>query len=435
METLHSRTVELFGRREKPTASERASLAADRARIAKLEAKILALEAEIDLIQDRLDAYKYPVLTIPPEIISQTFVHFLPAYPKRAPLEGKLSPLTLTQICQTWRAIASSTGELWRGVELNLAPERFRLQLHLTELSLERSGSRALTVYFRDDHYDDEEGHIKSLDLIARHCRRFEHLHLRTENLCNIHQHGPLPFLRSLTLQMWDSLHYFGNTLPPASLVAPLLRKVALREWNPHWRSILPWSQLTVLTVDEIGRTDALSLLNLTPNLVFCRLSIRPGNPNMPPRSAATLHSLKTLLLRTYHGRRDDDPDPAGLAGFCSKLTLPALIQLQVSEGLLRPAPVETLKQLLLRSDCFLWRLRITDGDEPVDRSAEDYRDILQAYHSRARERNMIDDGESDTELEMQDIEEAESDLRWGGIEPSSLDVEKPTYWWRSEGW
>jgi hypothetical protein len=67
-------------------------LEADRARVARLaavEAKILDLErslprlrAEKSLAQERLESFKYPVLTQPNEITSEVLIHFLiPALP------------------------------------------------------------------------------------------------------------------------------------------------------------------------------------------------------------------------------------------------------------------------------------------------------------------------------------------------------------------
>ncbi|KAJ7483427.1 hypothetical protein FB451DRAFT_1439469 [Mycena latifolia] len=106
-----------------PTASERASLAADRARsanigahIAELERSLHSLKQERDILQRRLEAYTYPVLALPNEIVSEIFVHFLPVYPERPPIIGRLSPVTLGEICRKWREIAFSTPTLWRGI-------------------------------------------------------------------------------------------------------------------------------------------------------------------------------------------------------------------------------------------------------------------------------------------------------------------------------
>ncbi|KAJ6562466.1 hypothetical protein B0H19DRAFT_1144629 [Mycena capillaripes] len=96
-----------------------ADLRAHRARVADLEAKILDLERSLSAlrteklqVQQRLDSYKYPALTLPNEIVSEIFIHFLPIYPLCPPLTGTLSPTALTQICRQWREIALSTPAL-----------------------------------------------------------------------------------------------------------------------------------------------------------------------------------------------------------------------------------------------------------------------------------------------------------------------------------
>jgi hypothetical protein len=84
-----------------------ATLEADRVRVAEIEAQILnsecspsALRIEQAQAKQRLDSYKFPVLTLPNEIVSEIFLHFIPAYPRSPPLAGILSPTCLTYICR-----------------------------------------------------------------------------------------------------------------------------------------------------------------------------------------------------------------------------------------------------------------------------------------------------------------------------------------------
>jgi hypothetical protein len=42
-------------------------------------------------------------LTLPNEIVSEIFVHFVPPYPESPAFTGILSPATLSQICRQWR--------------------------------------------------------------------------------------------------------------------------------------------------------------------------------------------------------------------------------------------------------------------------------------------------------------------------------------------
>ncbi|KAK6985206.1 hypothetical protein R3P38DRAFT_2574952, partial [Favolaschia claudopus] len=68
--------------------------------------------------QKRLNAYIYPVLILPTEIVFEIFVHFLPPYPHPPPLAGFNSPTSLAQICRQWRDIAFATPGLWRAIDL-----------------------------------------------------------------------------------------------------------------------------------------------------------------------------------------------------------------------------------------------------------------------------------------------------------------------------
>ncbi|KAJ7186635.1 hypothetical protein C8R46DRAFT_277182 [Mycena filopes] len=100
----------------------------DRARITAFDTQILELErsgeslqtlrAARDAVQARLDAFKYPVLTLPNEVVCEIFTQFLPTYPLRPPLVGPESPTLLTQICHLWREIAIGMPTLWRAIEL-----------------------------------------------------------------------------------------------------------------------------------------------------------------------------------------------------------------------------------------------------------------------------------------------------------------------------
>ncbi|KAJ6526023.1 hypothetical protein B0H19DRAFT_1197658, partial [Mycena capillaripes] len=72
--------------------------------------------------QDQLEAC--PALSLPNELMSEIFVHFLPVYPKLPPSMGLLSPYLLCHICRRWRNIALTTPALWRGISLSLRKVR-----------------------------------------------------------------------------------------------------------------------------------------------------------------------------------------------------------------------------------------------------------------------------------------------------------------------
>ncbi|KAJ7644525.1 hypothetical protein FB45DRAFT_297430 [Roridomyces roridus] len=83
-----------------------------RARLVDIEQQIQALEAQIDAlraerarVEKDLQAIVYPVLTLPPEILLEMFVHYVDDHRSR-------SPLHLIQICRFWRQVALSTCRL-----------------------------------------------------------------------------------------------------------------------------------------------------------------------------------------------------------------------------------------------------------------------------------------------------------------------------------
>ncbi|KAJ7802702.1 hypothetical protein B0H14DRAFT_2528285 [Mycena olivaceomarginata] len=126
-------------------------LAADRSDLADSKAKIMVLQRHIRLLRQRLDAHKYNVLSLPNEIISEIFIHFLPVYPLCPPLFGVFSPYALTQICRKWKEIALSTPSLWRALSIwNIGNDAVECQVEMVESWLRKSGSLPLSIQMRE---------------------------------------------------------------------------------------------------------------------------------------------------------------------------------------------------------------------------------------------------------------------------------------------
>jgi hypothetical protein len=198
-------------------------------------------------VQQRLDSYRYPVLTLPNEIVSELFIHFLPIYPSCPPLTGILSPSTLTQICREWREIALATPALWRAISFSDGGLFFGLTFEQqirsrTELWLSRSGCCSLSIQF--DEYDSLVPFGPAvLAALVPHRARWEHLDLCLRHSCRHLRAiigGPMHLLRSLHL----SLPGDNATSQSPDIVAfpelPLLREVILND-NAATTVILPW--------------------------------------------------------------------------------------------------------------------------------------------------------------------------------------------------
>ncbi|KAJ7279589.1 hypothetical protein C8J57DRAFT_1570431 [Mycena rebaudengoi] len=142
------RTVHETGPQGDETRSTRS---AARARISELDGRVLDLERALalarlerqELFETHLAPYTYPILTLPSEITSEIFLHFIPVYPERPDPRRIESPTRLGQICRSWREIAFSTPRLWRAIKLDLdqTPSTHILQLDILSTWLVRSKS------------------------------------------------------------------------------------------------------------------------------------------------------------------------------------------------------------------------------------------------------------------------------------------------------
>ncbi|KAJ7672404.1 hypothetical protein DFH06DRAFT_1319828 [Mycena polygramma] len=358
-----------------PPASERAALAADRARIADLDAQISDLESSLKSLkekrksaQDRLDAYTYPVLTLPHEITSEIFIRFLPAYPECPPPIGLLSPYLLCQICRKWRDIAFATPALWRAVSLSLRkPIRITQTLGLLEASLKRSGACLLSIDLRRDT-EEASQLVPFSRAIEEHRARWEHLAVVLRALNNLPVGDPpLPRLRTFKLLWGDE----DSALTSSTfLAAPLLRKVLIERFYNGAQSIFPWSQLTVLFVGGIRALPCVHILHQLVNVTSCRFRLSfdwdaGSAADVVPR-VVTLPYLDILILEAGM------PYRLTPHSILETLSLPALRQLNVSRNVFGPVSVVT--SLISRSGCSIEELCIS-GTDP-DTSLRDQDDL-----------------------------------------------------------
>ncbi|KAJ7608127.1 hypothetical protein DFH06DRAFT_1018088 [Mycena polygramma] len=238
-----------------------------------MELSLQSLKDEGQLLQDRLDAYTYPVLTLPNEIVSEIFLNFLPNYPICPPLIGPLSPARLCHICRKWRNIALHTPRLWRAISwpphMNFGFNPYPKDLF--SAWLERSASCPLSIKLIEDGSTHQLAR-KIVDYRAR----WEHLEITFTTNGSVatdflQTNVRLPLLRSLKLRALSSL-------PRASfLVAPRLRKLALEFYAAKDLLVLfPWQQLTVLSVALIDALDCCDVIDQLANIVYCRLILIP---------------------------------------------------------------------------------------------------------------------------------------------------------------
>ncbi|KAJ7156540.1 hypothetical protein C8R43DRAFT_414589, partial [Mycena crocata] len=165
----------------------------DRARLKGVEAEILQLEQSLRLlrmerhcIEARLDR-RYPILTLPNEIVSEIFLHSLPTY-----LDCRLlSPTLLTHLCHKWRQIALATPALWRAVPLRLYSNS-TMQILASWLARSCSCPLSIKISRNETNLRDDVMHA-----LLPHRLRWEYLQLYIEPEL-LRSIGPTPLLRKL---------------------------------------------------------------------------------------------------------------------------------------------------------------------------------------------------------------------------------------------
>ncbi|KAJ7623945.1 hypothetical protein DFH06DRAFT_1340268 [Mycena polygramma] len=330
-----------------------AGLEADRARVSELQIQIVELEHALSQLrieqsqaQERINSYKYPILTLPNEITSEIFMHFVPAYPDFPQLVGLLSPTLLTQICQSWRDIALTTPKLWSVIssfDKQHSPSGWELPIF--ELWLQRSRCCPLSIRLGTD---TTWANSISLDAVVPHRARWKYLKviLRAGDFRILD--GPMPLLRHLDLMLDSSL------LPNISLhEMPALRTLIL-DASALQITSFPWTRLTSLTLSAAYPSECVPILVQTVNLVYCRLGVYPQRPrSAQPRRDIPLPSLDSLIL-TDLGHQTTD--------FLQNFVVPALRTLDVSTSFVAPNPLVSLAAFVSTSGCRLEELYLTGG-------------------------------------------------------------------------
>ncbi|KAJ7661907.1 hypothetical protein DFH06DRAFT_1325231 [Mycena polygramma] len=356
-------------------------VAADRVRIASIDAQTLDIQHTLaeswsditdgsDLatlwfekmvVEERLDSYKYPVLTLPSEIVSEIFIHFLPTFPYRPPIAGKHSPTSLTQICRRWRGIALATPELWRAIELSAEDHPF-LQLYTVfVIWLDRSHSLPLSISIRETPDDYDNSVLPGIfAALVQNRGRLEWLELRLIQSRLPDLDGPMPLLRRLSLSAVDTSSSFSlHSLP-------LLRSADLGDVTT--RSVtLPWAQLTSLSLRHVHPDDSARILRQTAKLVHCTIQLWFNINNN--QFEVTLPYLESLVF---------DATSDAVPGYLGQFNVPALRILEVPSRQLGFAPIDSLAELISKSGCNLQEVRILDGKKyiPEDVYRDTFRDI-----------------------------------------------------------
>ncbi|KAJ6492516.1 hypothetical protein C8R47DRAFT_1070556 [Mycena vitilis] len=156
-----------------------------------------------------------------------------------------------------------------------------------------------------------------------------------------------MPLLRHLELMIGSDSH------DSVSLNGvPLLRTVSLCHIGVS-RVVLPWAQLTSLTLFDLLPSECVPILMQTPNLVHFTLRLySTPSPDIPDRRDIPLPYLESLIIFELVRHT--------LVDFISAFIVPALRSLEIPERFLAHNPIDTLTAFMSKSGCTLEKLFIT---------------------------------------------------------------------------
>ncbi|KAF7317799.1 F-box domain-containing protein [Mycena kentingensis (nom. inval.)] len=161
----------------------RDNLLADRQALVGIDQTIRSLFNHRNYVCYRLNQYKYPVATLPNEVVSEIFLHCIPPYPSCPPLFGVGSPTKLAHISSSWRTIAHKTPALWRAVSIRSASILSASNSDAWAAAkswLDRSASLPLSIMLDGRNMLGPAGHIAEIiDLLRAHCSRWEFIWFR----------------------------------------------------------------------------------------------------------------------------------------------------------------------------------------------------------------------------------------------------------------
>ncbi|KAJ7167601.1 hypothetical protein C8R46DRAFT_1093547 [Mycena filopes] len=269
------------------------------------------LEGRWQKLQTQLDSIVYPVLTLPPEIASEIFVHCLPVDGKREldVVNPREAPLLLMHICKRWRKIALSTPPLWSIFELAQLDDL----AHTASVWFERARMCPLSIKIQRLSADLVQDFPVFMEIFRQHSRQVRSLELHTEMFNDLEQMGsPFDLTRLQKLSIYLQSSHQDHHGAPYELSLNM---------GPSLLT-LPWVQVTKFTAESYTPSQCLEALGLMPNLTDCVLAAtRQSNLAVAPIFSHPNIRHLTLLKSGY--------------GACSAIildmvTLPALQTLEI---------------------------------------------------------------------------------------------------------
>ena len=251
------------------------------------------------------------------ELCAMIFLRCLPdgnyARPSRL-----AAPLSISQVCRRWRAIAMESPKLWCSIHIMRNPRaRHFPSPTLLNAWLTRAGKQPLEICFAPEDPDDRShrthaAEIKPiLDTLVYFIDRWRDVKLWTRyvNMSSL-KHIPstgAPRLESLELIGPSDFKEFSTRVSNIWAASPRFKEFKMEHrgapsTSPEFLTIfnLPFQQLTSISLSNtVSVIECIRMLQFSPKLVDCVFeNISVGSlPHPSNAKVATLHNLRSLEL------------------------------------------------------------------------------------------------------------------------------------------
>ncbi|KAK7023069.1 F-box domain-containing protein [Favolaschia claudopus] len=294
------------------------------ANIARIESQIRDLEHLRDRergIVTQLRMAIAPVNKLPAELLVEVFLLVC----DNPPYQDRIrQTLALSQACAYWRRVAHSTPRLFREAVYNtLQRTPSANYLDGTKQWLGRSSPFPISVHLNVS--DDRVQAEPLMDILATAAHRWKTADFRVSSLRTLSHisAASLSLLERLNLQSPGWSHHAEVS---AFSAADKLRSVHLDTCLTS-RFLLPWSQLTHMSIKDSNPIECLNALVQCTNIVGADFETNPWSWNSPPDiplgKMTTLERLTSLSLDF-----EVDCQSGSCAPFFAHLALPALTSL-----------------------------------------------------------------------------------------------------------
>ncbi|KAH7869706.1 uncharacterized protein C8R40DRAFT_720048 [Lentinula edodes] len=356
--------------------------------LAKVHARLRKARGEILRYRSILSGIR----RLPPEILSEIFVHCMRPIPTTKHRIGRFktypnpSPrnalYALSQVCRKWRNVALSTPALWCNLTIaHETPTAHETYSQIIQHCSERSRVSPLYITLLVANFtcleeEEEEkskifvGALNTADKLLRHASRWHYFDFNAswypyhlaEILFPVLPASGLPNLHEACFSIHTRRRRFGAALWMLQLLqaSPNLRRIQFNALVPDIE-VAPWTLLQSFEATAgVLLKDLFTILKSCSRLQFCDACLLVENEEDSP--SPSLES--ELVLQNLHTLNLSELLEEELTTVLRCLTLPALRKLSLSGPSDEPVyewPHQSFIKLLSRSQCHLESLSLNN--------------------------------------------------------------------------